>query len=156
MSHSCRATRRLWLTMEVIDNYFHGWLSVLYSRMFPYINRLIVALWWRGLMRLSIAVPTPGALALPKRKPGLKHCLAGGILKIGAPVPGTIAGGLAGYNWPARPPGCCTEMYPGLLPHGYQCLMSQEFIRDFCFKSESIHCLKVATIHNSQVLTPKN
>ena len=71
-------------------------------------------------MRLSIAVPAPGDPGLAKKIAGTLALFSGGILKMEAPVPRTIAGGLAGmYTWAARPLCCRNEMYPGLLPHCY-------------------------------------
>ena len=71
-------------------------------------------------MRLSFDVPAPGDPGVAEKIAGTLAVFSGGILKKGAPVPGTIPGVLAGiYKLAARPPGCRTKMYPGLLPHCY-------------------------------------
>ena len=49
-----------------------------------------------SLMRPSIAVPAPGDPGVAEKIAGTLAVFSGGILKIGAPVPGTIPGVLAG------------------------------------------------------------
>ena len=49
-----------------------------------------------NIMRPSIAVPAPGDPGVAEKIAGTLAVFSGGILKIGAPVPGTIPGVLAG------------------------------------------------------------